>query len=270
MKADLETDIRAASHAGFDLIEIWAAKLREYLKQHTTRDLKQLLDEHRLQAYSINSIEHITFRSPERHAELLVECEDLCRMASEIDCKYIVVVPSPRPEGASEEAVISESVRTLRELSEVAVRYDVKLAFEFLGFPDCSVRTLDLDRGIIARVDRPNVGLVIDTFHFYVGGSTLESIAQLEPDQLFIFHINDAEDRPKSELQDHHRLLPGLGILPLKEIWSALQAIGYNRMASVEIFRPEYWDWDPMELAVRAKEAAQRTLGLDSGIEGRR
>lgn len=267
MKADLETDIRAAHYAGFDLIEIWAAKLRAYLKRRTTQDLRQWLNNHQLRAYSINSIEHITFRSPEQHDQLLVECEELCQSARELDCPYIVVVPSPRPQGASEATIIAESVRTLRELSDVAAPYNVNLAFEFLGFPDSSVRTLALGREIIAHVDRPNVGLVLDTFHFYVGGSTLESIAQLKPEHLFIFHINDAEDRPPAELSDHHRLLPGLGILPLKEIWSALQAIGYNRMASVEIFRPEYWDWDPMELAVQARRAAQRALGLDSDVE---
>ncbi|MBI3951983.1 MAG: sugar phosphate isomerase/epimerase, partial [Acidobacteria bacterium] len=196
MKADLGTDIRAASHAGFDLIEIWAAKLREYLKQHGTQELRRLLDEHGLRAYSINSIEHITFRSSDRHTELLAECEELCQIAHNIGCQHLVVVPSPRPDGASEDEIIAESVLVLHELSDVAGRYNVKLAFEFLGFPDCSVRTLELCREIVARTDRPNVGLVMDTFHFYVGGSTLESIAQLKPDQLLVFHINDAEDRP--------------------------------------------------------------------------
>ena len=37
MHADLETDIKAASEAGFELIEIWAAKLREFLKTNTVR-----------------------------------------------------------------------------------------------------------------------------------------------------------------------------------------------------------------------------------------
>jgi hypothetical protein len=32
MRADLITDIKAASVAGFDCLEIWAAKLREFLK----------------------------------------------------------------------------------------------------------------------------------------------------------------------------------------------------------------------------------------------
>jgi 2-keto-myo-inositol isomerase len=263
MRADLESDIQAAHHAGFDLIEIWAPKLKEYLKQHTPRDLKLLMNEHKLQAYSINSIENITFRSRQREADLLTQCEQLCRTAREIGCPYIVAVPSPRPEGTTDDAVIEETVRALRELGERAAWYDMKLAFEFLGVAECSVRTLALSQEIIERIARPNVGLVIDTFHFYVGGSELESIGRLNPNQLFIFHINGAEDLPRSELQDKHRLLPGQGILPIKEIWSALQAIGYDRMASVEIFRPEYWEMDPMELAVEAHQAARRVLGLE-------
>jgi sugar phosphate isomerase/epimerase len=45
MHADLETDIKAASSAGFELIEIWASKLRKFLKTKTTADLKRLLKE---------------------------------------------------------------------------------------------------------------------------------------------------------------------------------------------------------------------------------
>ena len=48
MKADLETDIRAAAEAGFELIEIWAAKLRVFLRSKTVEDLAALLAEHNL------------------------------------------------------------------------------------------------------------------------------------------------------------------------------------------------------------------------------
>ena len=44
MNADLVTDIRAAKAAGFDCLEIWAAKLRSYLQLHTTTELKAVFD----------------------------------------------------------------------------------------------------------------------------------------------------------------------------------------------------------------------------------
>ena len=91
----------------------------------------------------------------------------------------------------------------------MAARHNVALAFEFLGQTDCSVQTLELADEIVRRVSRPNVGLVIDSFHFYAGGSKIESINELDPERLFIFHINDAEDRPRDELEDRHRLAAG-------------------------------------------------------------
>jgi 2-keto-myo-inositol isomerase len=263
MKADLATDIRVASEAGFDCLEIWSAKLRTYLQDNTTEDLAALFNEHRIEPYSINSIEHVTFRTPDRRAELLFECEQLSRIASEIGCPYVVVVPGRLPEGVTHDDIIEESVRVLRELAGVAQGFGVSLAFEFLGQRDCSVQTLSLAHEIVREVARPNVGLVIDSFHFYAGGSTIESIDTLDADRLFIFHINDAEDRPREELEDRHRLLPGLGILPLGEIIAALRRISYDRVTSVEIFRPEYWERDPLQLARDAKAAVARVLGQE-------
>lgn len=260
MRASLIEDIHAASAAGFEYLEIWAAKLKVFLKSQTTAQLKRLLDEQGLKPYSINSIEHITFRSVEKHLALLNECEELCRIAAEIDCPYIVVVPSPLPAGKKRAEVIEESVRVLTELSLIAAHYRVALAFEFLGQTDCSVQTLALADEIVKEVAQPNVGLVLDSFHFYAGGSTIESIEALDAERLFIFHINDAEDLPREQLEDRHRLLPGLGILPLREIVGALKRINYGRIVSVEIFRPEYWQRDPVQLAREAHAATLRVL----------
>lgn len=261
MRASLVEDIEAASAAGFEYLEIWAAKLRQFLKKGTTAELKSLLKARGVKPYSINSIEHITFRDAEKQLALLDECEELCRIAAEIDCPYIIVVPSPLPDGQGRDEVIAESVRVLTQLSLIAAHYRVALAFEFLGQANCSVQTLALADEIVKEVARENVGLVIDSFHFYAGGSTIESINALDPARLFIFHINDAEDLPREQLEDRHRLLPGLGILPLKEIVAALERINYNRTASVEIFRPEYWERDPTQLAIDVRAATMRVLG---------
>jgi 2-keto-myo-inositol isomerase len=125
---------------------------------------------------------------------------------------------------------------------------------------DCSVQTLEQAAEIVGKLSRSNVGLVIDSFHFYAGGSQIESIDSLDSQKLFIFHINDAESLPRAELEDRHRLLPGLGILPLKEILGALRRINYDRITSVEIFRPEYWERDPQELARDAHDALSKVL----------
>jgi len=261
MKADLATDIRAAAGAGFEYHEIWAAKLRKFLEHNSTKDLKALFDESGVKPLSINSIEHITFRDAAADARIRAECEELCAIAEAIKCPYVVVVPGKIPPGGlSSYEVIEETVTVLRELASIGERHGVALAFEFLGQKDCSVQTLDIANEIVDKTNRRNIGLVIDSFHFYTGGSTTRMIDVLDAKRLFIFHIDDAEDLPRDQLTDAHRLLPGMGILPLKEIIAAFKRIGYDANASVEIFRPEYWERDPFELAREAKAAVEKVL----------
>jgi 2-keto-myo-inositol isomerase len=262
MKATLPEDIAAASTAGFKRLEIWAAKMDTYLEAHSVESLKALLDEADLQAASINSIEFITFRSAEEYETIQARCGQLCELAQALGCEKIVVVPSPTPEGVAWDEIKAESVRVLRELSEVAHPYGVQLAFEFLGFTWCSVRTLAQCWDIVKEARRDNVGLVIDTCHFYAGGSELRSIEQVAPEKILIFHINDVEDRPLETIEDAHRLLPGEGVIPLDEILTRLKHIGFDGLCSVELFRPEYWERDPAELASAARAA---TLGIVEG-----
>ena len=268
MHADLATDIKAAGAAGYDLVELWASKLRTFLETHAIADLRALLTENSVEPYSINSIEHITFRTPEDYESIKAQCGELSAIAGQLYCPYIVVVPGKLPEGATKDQIIDESVRVLNELADISEPYGVSLAFEFLGQTDCSVQTLDLCNEIVEKVDRKSVGNVIDTFHFYAGNSTFEAIDSMRPEKLFIFHINDAEDLPKEQLTDAQRLYPGEGILPIAEMKEHFDKIGYDRMVSIEIFRPEYWGHDPFEVARKAKAATEKVLGLGQHAVG--
>jgi 2-keto-myo-inositol isomerase len=261
MQADLPTDFQAAQTAGYDYVEIWADKLRTFLRHRTSDELKELIAASGVPPLSINSIEHVTFRDSPTWEGIKEQCAQLSEVAEKLECPFIVVVPSPLPDGGATRAeVVDESVRVLHELGEIAARHGVSLAFEFLGQTDCSVPTLDLAHEVVRAADRRNLGLVIDSFHFYAGGSTIEMVEALDPNLVYVFHINDAENLPRQELLDKHRLLPGLGILPLRELIAAFRKIGYDKVASVEIFRPEYWELDPFQLAKDAFTSTKRVL----------
>ncbi|MCS7259875.1 MAG: sugar phosphate isomerase/epimerase [Anaerolineae bacterium] len=263
MKASLPQDIAAASSAGFKALEIWAAKLDTYLASppNSVETLRALLDQAGVQPVSFNSIEFITFRPPNEYEQIQARCRQLCEIGQALNCRKIVVVPSPKPEGVGWEEIKRESVRVLRELAQLAASYEMQLAFEFLGFSWCSVRTLSECWEIVREVDRANVGLVLDTCHFYAGGSDLDSIATVDAAKIFIFHINDVEARPKETIEDAHRLLPGEGVIPLNEILTRLRHIHYDGLCSIELFRPEYWERDPAELAAAARTATLQVVG---------
>jgi 2-keto-myo-inositol isomerase len=101
---------------------------------------------------------------------------------------------------------------------------------------------------------------VIDTCHFFAGGSTLDTIKHVDPNKILILHINDVERRPKETIEDAHRLLPGEGVIPLDDILACLKATGFDGLCSIELFRPEYWERNPAELAAAARAATTRIL----------
>lgn len=261
INADLETDIEIARRVGFPLLEIWGAKLPHYLQRNSVLDLAERFRESGVTPLSINAVDKTTYAGKD-----FASGENMLReyasIAGQIGCETIVVVPGKRPAGATDDEVKDETVAVLRAFGDIAAAHGVQIAFEFLGFPDSSVRTLDKAWEIVAEVDRPEVGLVIDTFHFHVGGSQLESLRRIDSSKLFVFHVSDCEDRPAAQLQDAHRLLPGSGILQLERIADELKGIGYDRLASIELFRPEYWERDPFEHAAAAKTATQRVFGI--------
>jgi 2-keto-myo-inositol isomerase len=261
MQTDLPGDIRAASGAGYDLIEIWAKKMEAYLLDHSLDDLRALLAEARLKPLAINSVEFITFNAGWEKANTMNLIARYARMADHLDCPFIVLVPSPRPEGVTDREVLDESVRVLLEISDRFKEFKVSFAFEFLGFGWCSVSTLEQDFAIVKAVNRANIGLVLDTFHFYAGGSSVGTIRDVDPEKIIILHVNDAEALPKTALQDAHRLFPGEGVIPLGEIAANLRQIRYDGPVSLEMFRPAYWFRPPEEIARKGIEAIRKFLG---------
>ncbi len=261
MTSDLATDIRVAGAAGFAVLEITATKLDKFLETHSLTDARQLIDAARLKTHAINSIEKINFRDAAGRAQVLARTRQLSAYAKALGCPWIIAVPGPAPEGTRWEAIRDDTVASLRAMSQVAAQDDVCLAFEFLGFPWCSVQTAAQAWEIVRAVDRANVGMVIDTCHFYAGNSTLDSVRAIEAQRLAVFHINDVESMPKDKITDANRVFPGDGVIPLQGIIDAVRGIGFDGVASVEIFRPEYWQRDPLAVAKEAKVKSQRVLG---------
>ena len=237
---DLETEIRAAHVAGFGGIEIFVPKLAPYLEMHTARDLGRTLRDANLVPVSLNGLEHVNMRARADFAQVKADCAQLAKIAAQCGCRDIVIVPDPRPQGMSDAEVVAQSADEVRELAEVAAPFGVTLAFEFLAPAACSVRTLALAQKIVERAARPNLGIVFDTFHFFVGGSAMTEITPAATRLIRLVHINDVESKLREAMTDADRLLPGEGVLPLDAMLRALKANGYDGAYSLEVMRPAY------------------------------
>jgi 2-keto-myo-inositol isomerase len=267
MTSDLETDVAITAQAGFKALEVWAAKIDRFLAAHSLADLKALFENHAVMPLTINSIEFIAFRGSE-YALVQARLHELGKIAQAIGCPTVVVVPSPLPvRDLAWADILAEYVNVLRDLSDIARLYGIQLSFEFLGFGWCSVRTPRAAFEIIQQADRDNLGLTFDAAHFYGGGGLMSEIDQLDPMRILAFHLDDLEDTSKEAIRDDTRLLPGLGVVPLDDICARLKHIGYSGPCAIELFRPEYWNWDPQELAIKARQAAIKVLSPHFQIE---
>lgn len=252
MKKSLISDIKSASKAGFDVIEIWKSKLFKLMKERDLSQIKRFFSTCNIFPYSINSIEQATFSKD--YKEKLDECETLCGIASDLGIKVIIIVPGLIDEPLPFVEIKKESVGILKEFGKIALKKGIKLSFEFLAFSNCSVNKLNDAIEIVESTDLDNIGITVDSFHLFVGNSNVEDIRRLDRKKLYIVHINDIPKIKDRKPKDSDRIMPGDGVLPLKSLLSELKSIGYNGVISIELFNPVYWEWDENELATMAYE----------------
>jgi 2-keto-myo-inositol isomerase len=236
----LETDLKFCEQYGYDLIEIRLDKLRDYLKFHTVAELTAFFQSNRIKPYAFGVLKFITFRDDASYRQIQDDLRFLGEIGTKIGCKKVVAVPTFDVGNYTKTQIKEESVRVLNDLADQADQYGVELAYEFVGYPNCSVNTFGQMYEIIEA----------DCFHFHALGSRLEDLKQADPEKIFNFHINDAEDLPVGALRDDKRLWPGDGVIDIDAILKTLKKIGYSEMVSIELFRPEYWDWE-IERAIR-------------------
>ncbi|GMA60803.1 2-keto-myo-inositol isomerase [Alicyclobacillus fastidiosus] len=253
--SSLLSDLEICDQLGYDFIEIRTMdKLPEYLKTHTVGDLATFFQTHHIKPLALNALVFFNNRDEPGHREIVREFTSMLQTASQLGAKYIVAVPLVTEEKILKADIQSSCVDVLRELSDLAAPYGVKIAVEFIGHPQCTVNTFGQAYEIITVVDRENVGLVLDCFHFHAMGSKLDDLKAADGSKVFILHIDDTEDYPIGFLTDEDRLWPGLGAIDLHGILSTLKEIGYRDVVSVELFRPEYYRLNAEETIQTAKD----------------
>lgn len=141
-------------------------------------------------------------------------------------------------------------VERLAPAAAILAEHGVALGLEFIGPKTLRdsrrhpfVYTLDGALELGAALG-PNVGLLLDCWHWYTAHDTLERLQTLRSEQVVHVHINDAPlDIPIDQQIDNRRALPGeTGVIDIVGFLNALQTIGYAGPVTVEPFKQELRD----------------------------
>ncbi|MCC8164662.1 MAG: sugar phosphate isomerase/epimerase [Planctomycetes bacterium] len=252
-KCTLEEDIRVAGECGYEVVELRSDKMEDYLKDHSFDDLKALMRQCGVKPWTINAIGMSTMQDAAGEARVMKETERFTELAAAIDCPWIVACPGGH-DGKSWDEIITKSAASFAKQADIAWKRKISLSFEFLGFPWASVQTVSQAWAVVKAANRLNTGITIDTAHFYSGSSTLAEISALPVQALAVFHMNDLVDKPKAEIGDYDRVMPGDGVIPLEDICVEVKRIGFNGVASIEIFNHDFNKQDPKAIAKKAIE----------------
>ncbi len=157
--------------------------------------------------------------------------------------------------------------------ADILADHGVRLGLEYVGpktlmnrsrYP--FMRTMAEARELIAEMGRPNVGLVLDSFHWYCAEDTYEDIAALTNDDIVTVDLNDARaDLSRDEQIDGTRHLPGAtGVIDLNTFMEALVAVGYDGPVRAEPFNQELRDMDDEAALTTTYEAMKKTVDLSN------
>ena len=155
-----------------------------------------------------------------------------------------------------------------REVTKVLKDYDLRLGLEFVGprttrrrfrFPFACTQVDMME--LADAVGTGNVGLLLDSWHWYTSHGTVDEMMQLSNHDIVHVHVNDAPAGIEVDEQvDNRRKLPvTTGVIDLKGFMNALVKIGYDGPVECEPFDQELrqMDNDP---AVEATIAALNRL----------
>lgn len=250
----LEDDIRIAGECGYEVVELRMDKMEKYLEKHSFADLCKLMDKAGVRPWTINAIGMSTMQDAAGEAKVAKETEKFAEFAAAIGCPWIVACPGGKTDKNSWDEILTKSAATFGKLADIAWKKRVSLSFEFLGFGWSSVQTISEAWAVVKEANRGNAGITIDTAHFYSGSSTLAEISTLPAHALAVFHMNDLTGKPKADIGDYDRIMPGDGVIPLDDICKEVKRIGFNGVASIEIFNHDFNKQDPLTIAKTAFE----------------
>jgi sugar phosphate isomerase/epimerase len=147
------------------------------------------------------------------------------------------------------------------QLCDQAVDRGIGVNLEFV--PMLAVKDLAATTRLLEEVDRPNAGMIFDTWHFHRTASRIEDIARAAR---FVNQIQVSDAGPATDdlIRETYlgRRLPGDGEMPLPVILRALHDAGAIRSIGPEILSSEVHRLGPEGAARAGAEALDRALRL--------
>ena len=172
-------------------------------------------------------------------------------ICAELGLRQILATAAYRPG----KVPLQQLVDGFGDLCVQAARLGIWVDLEPMPFFGCPTVAAAWD--IVGGAAQPNSGILVDSWHFFKAGQTLEALAGIPGQRLRTMQISDAPARQVSAtlIEDtiKHRQWPGQGELPVTGLIRAVAAKGHLQAIGQEVFS--------LEADAMAPEEAGRVAG---------
>ncbi len=266
---DFEQYLELAGRTGFDGVDFSMKACLDMVEREGVQGVRDMFAAHGVSPASWGI--PVDWKGPEdSYRQTLADFPRWTETGMAIGCPRACTWIPPAIEDAPGE-FYDMAVSRWREIGQIAAHHGLRLGLEWVG-PETLraegnefIRTMNGLLEMEAKIGLDNVGLLVDSFHWYTAGHNADELAAVGSKKIVHVHINDAPDRPREEQIDGERLLPGEGIIDLQAFLGALDRAGYDGFMGIETFSDELKSLPIEEAARRAFEAGKTVLeGFES------
>lgn len=262
--------ISLAKRHGFSAIDFSILQAAKLVEEQDFEAVAALFDEAKI--LPVNFGLPVEWRQDEASFQNSLELLSAqAKLAQDLGCSRCTtwVLPS---NNEPVEDYASRSIARFAQIGKILEDQGVRFGLEFIGpyhfrtNPD-QIWFYDI-HGALQAVDAieragelENIGILLDSFHWYTSGGNMMDLASIPLEQIIHVHINDAPDVPVHEQIDNVRLLPGAsGVIDLTGFLGTLNALGYDGPIAVETFSEALKTMDVEEAAGQAAASVAGVL----------
>jgi 2-keto-myo-inositol isomerase len=246
LTADLSRKLHAASAAGFPAVGLLFSDL--------VRGGETALAELQASGLAVSELVELSgWAAPDRaaRATVLTQAARAFELAAHLKSPVVVAAAPP---GEVETVTVAQC---FGELCHLAARHGVRVGLECDGAAE-QLKDIAAIWDVVDTSGAENGGLVIDTFHFYRGGSTVEMLEAIPGKRIFLVQVADSMEVAPYNHEDRRRIYPGTGAIIFEPLLAALSEKSYDGYYSLELYNEDYWRADPLLVAREGMRAMRR------------
>jgi sugar phosphate isomerase/epimerase len=184
----------------------------------------------------------------------------MIEMCAALGCRVLLASSSTDPHASGDHEHIA---RDLRKLAMMAIPFGIRVAYESVSWGR-HVNSISTAWQVVQRADCPNLGLGLDSYHSFAGGTPLEALADVDIERVFLVQLSDFLWRSVNTTEEriataeHFRVFPGQGAHSgeLQRLVLELDRLGYRGSYSFAVFNSDYLQLPLATVAERARRAA--------------